>query len=80
MMVLLVMKWQIAGKTGSELLFIGPEPACIISVGVAKKVVRDWTKRNHKKTVGIHNWTQTCKGTYKRVLCQKKEGSVEVKQ
>jgi hypothetical protein len=30
-------------KTGSEHPFIGPEPACGISVGVAKKAVRDWT-------------------------------------
>jgi hypothetical protein len=36
-------------KTGSEHPFIGPEPACSISVGVAKKVVRDWTNRNHKE-------------------------------
>jgi hypothetical protein len=27
----------------------GPEPACDISIGVAKKAVRDWTKRNNKK-------------------------------
>jgi hypothetical protein len=26
----------------------GPEPAYGISVGVAKKAVRDWTNRNHK--------------------------------
>jgi hypothetical protein len=36
-------------KTGSEHLFIGTEPACGISVGVAKKVVREWTNRNHKE-------------------------------
>jgi hypothetical protein len=28
---------------------IGPEPACGISIGVAKKEVRDWTNRNNKK-------------------------------
>jgi ribonuclease HI len=39
---------QLAG-TGSEHPFIGPEPACDISIGVAKEVVRDWTNRNHKK-------------------------------
>jgi hypothetical protein len=27
----------------------GPEPACGISIGVAKKAVRDWMKTNHKK-------------------------------
>jgi D-arabinose 5-phosphate isomerase GutQ len=36
-------------KLGSECPFVGPEPARGISVGVAKKAVRDWTKRNHKK-------------------------------
>jgi hypothetical protein len=36
-------------RTGSEHPFIGPEPACGISIGVAKKTVRDWTDRNHKK-------------------------------
>jgi hypothetical protein len=36
-------------RTGSEHPSIGPEPACGISVGVAKKAVRDWTNRNHKK-------------------------------
>jgi hypothetical protein len=35
-------------RTGSENPFIGSEPACGISVGVAKKAVRDWTNRNHK--------------------------------
>lgn len=29
---------------------IEPEPACGISIGVAKKVVRDWTNRNHMNT------------------------------
>jgi hypothetical protein len=36
-------------RTESEYPFIGPEPACGISVGVAKKAVRNWTNRNHKK-------------------------------
>jgi hypothetical protein len=36
-------------RTGSEHPFIGPEPACSILVGVSKKAVRDWTKRNHEK-------------------------------
>jgi hypothetical protein len=39
-------------RTGSEHLFTGPEPACGISTGVAKKAVRDWMNRNHKKTLG----------------------------
>jgi hypothetical protein len=36
-------------RTGSEHPFTGPEPACGNSIGVAKKAVRDWMKRNHKK-------------------------------
>jgi ribonuclease HI len=36
-------------RMGSEHLFIGPEPACGISIRVAKKAVRYWTNRNHKK-------------------------------
>jgi hypothetical protein len=36
-------------RTGSEHPFIGPEPACGISTGVAKKAVMDRTNRNHKK-------------------------------
>jgi hypothetical protein len=41
-----------------------------------------WTSRNHKKTLEINNWTKTGKtgkGTYTRALCQKNEGSLEIK-
>jgi hypothetical protein len=34
-------------RTRSEHPFTGPEPACGISTGVAKKVVRNWTNINH---------------------------------
>jgi hypothetical protein len=56
-------EWPILPAPG-EHPFTGPEPACGISIGVAKKAVRDWMKGNHKKILGIHNWTQTGKGTY----------------
>jgi ribonuclease HI len=36
-------------KLGSERPFTGPEPTCDISLGVAKKVVRDWTFSDHRK-------------------------------
>jgi hypothetical protein len=36
-------------RRGSEHPFIGPEPACGISFGVARKAARNWTNRNHKK-------------------------------
>jgi hypothetical protein len=44
-------KWigRSVARTVSEHPFIGPEPACGISVGVATKAFRDWTNRNHKK-------------------------------
>jgi ribonuclease HI len=32
-------------RLGSEHPFIGPEPASDISVGIAKRVARDWTSR-----------------------------------
>jgi hypothetical protein len=37
-------------RMGSERPFIGPEAACGISPGVAKKAVRDW--RNRVKNIG----------------------------
>jgi hypothetical protein len=36
-------------KTGYEHTLTGPEPACGISFGVAKRVVKDWTNKNHIK-------------------------------
>jgi hypothetical protein len=33
---------------GSKCPFIGTEPACGIAAGIAKKALRDWTKRDHK--------------------------------
>jgi ribonuclease HI len=38
-------------RTGSDHPFTGPEPACGISIGAAKKAVRDWTTEM-TKTVG----------------------------
>jgi hypothetical protein len=32
-------------RLGSELPFIGPEPSSDMSVGIAKRVARDWTSR-----------------------------------
>jgi hypothetical protein len=39
-------------RTGSEHPFTGPEPACGISTGVAKKTARDCMNRNKKKNTG----------------------------
>jgi ribonuclease HI len=49
-------------RTGSEHPFTEPEPACGISIGVAKRAVRDWMNRNHKKqwetTTGLRDLYQ----------------------
>jgi hypothetical protein len=47
---------------------------------LTRKWSKDWMNRNHKKTLGSHNWTQTGKGIYTRPLCQKNKEYVEVKQ
>jgi ribonuclease HI len=36
-------------RTGSEHPFMGPEPACSISIGAAKKAVSNWLNRKHTK-------------------------------
>jgi hypothetical protein len=36
-------------KLGSERLFTGPEPPCGISMAVTKKVIMDWTIRDHRQ-------------------------------
>jgi hypothetical protein len=63
-------------RTGSENPFIGPETACGISIGAAKKAVRDWTNRK----LGIHYWTQTGRGIHISTLCQTYARSVGTKQ
>jgi hypothetical protein len=40
---------DLLARTGSEHPFTGPEPTCGNSIGVAKRVVRDWMNRNYKK-------------------------------
>jgi hypothetical protein len=47
---------------GSECPFIGSEPACGISAGVAKKAVRDWTNRDNKKYWGSLTGLKDAKG------------------
>jgi hypothetical protein len=39
---------QLAG-TGSEHPITGPDPACSISIGAAKKAVSNWLNRKHIK-------------------------------
>jgi ribonuclease HI len=36
-------------RTGSEHPFTGPEPACSISIGAAKRAVSNWLNREHTK-------------------------------
>jgi hypothetical protein len=45
---------DLLARAGSEHPVTGPEPACGISIEVAKKVVSDWTNRNH-----IKQWEST---------------------
>jgi ribonuclease HI len=59
----------IAGNK-SEHPFTGPEPACSISSGAARKAVINWLNRKHTKQWNPY-WTQTGKGTYIRTFCQK---------
>jgi hypothetical protein len=54
--------------TGSEHLFTKPEPGRGISIGVAKRAIKDWMNKNE---------TQTGKGTDIRTLCQKTKRSVQ---
>jgi hypothetical protein len=49
-------------RTGSEHPFIGPEPACGISVEVAKKAIRDCTNRNRQKYWESLNGIKQAKG------------------
>jgi ribonuclease HI len=42
-------KGIVGNDTVHQLARTGPEPACGISTGVAKRAVRDWTNRNHKE-------------------------------
>jgi hypothetical protein len=39
----------VGNETADQLARTGPEPVCGISIGAAKKAVRDWANRNHKK-------------------------------
>jgi hypothetical protein len=66
-------------RMGSEHPFIGPEPACGVSIWVAKKAVRDRANRNHRKHSECIT-VLTGKGTYTRALCQKNKGSLKIKQ
>jgi hypothetical protein len=73
---------DLLGRTGSEHSehpFTGPEQ----SVASQSELPRERSETGRTEithTMGIHNWTQTGKGTYIRALCQKNKGSVEIKQ
>jgi hypothetical protein len=60
----------VGNETADQLARTGPEPACGISIGVAKKAVRDWTDRNHKKygdsTTGLKHAKGFISGTSAR--------------
>jgi hypothetical protein len=52
-------------KLRSERPLIGPEPACSIAMGVAKKAVRDWTTRDHR-----NHWNSSCGLEHAKTLVQ----------
>jgi hypothetical protein len=57
-------------RTGSEHPFIGPNQFAASQSELPRK--RSGTGRTEsQKVLGIHNWSQTGKGTYIRTLCQK---------
>jgi ribonuclease HI len=56
-------------RTGSEHPFTKPEPACSISIGVAKKSARNWMITNHKNHWESVTGLKTGKGTYTRAFC-----------
>jgi hypothetical protein len=59
-------------RTGSQHLFIGSEPACVISVGVAMKAIRDWANRNHENIRNPQLDSNRQRDLY-QALCQKNE-------
>jgi hypothetical protein len=66
-------------KTGSEHPFIGLNQLAASQLELPRN--RSGTGRTEiTKNLGISKWTQTGKGTYTSAICQKNEGSVEVKQ
>jgi hypothetical protein len=66
-------------RLGSKCPFIGPEPACSISAGIAKRMLGTGQTDIIKNT-GALNRTQTGKGILTRTLCQKNQGNVKTKQ
>jgi hypothetical protein len=56
-------------RAGSDHPLLGPEPACDITIGVAKKAVRDWMSRKHQEYWESLTGLKTGKGTYTRALC-----------
>jgi hypothetical protein len=65
-------------RMGSEHPFVGPEPACSISIGVAKKVAGDWVNRNYKKYWESITGFKQAKGLIPGSSA-KRNGSVEIK-
>jgi hypothetical protein len=47
---------------------IGPEPACSISMGVARKAVKRPDNKRPQEIFKFLKWTQTGRGTHMRTL------------
>jgi hypothetical protein len=58
-----------------ETKFVGPEPACGTSMAIAKKAVRDWTVRDHRRQCdSLSGFKQA------GALCQQNKGNVKTEQ
>jgi hypothetical protein len=66
-------------RTASEHPFTGPEPACSISIGVAKKW-KGTGRTEITKNIGNPRLDSISQGTYTRTLFQKNKGSVEIEE
>jgi hypothetical protein len=80
MRVLLVMKWQITWQERDLNIHSQDLNQLAASQMELPRKQSGLDEEKSQKTLRIHNWTQTGKGTYTRALCQKNEGSVEIKQ
>jgi hypothetical protein len=65
-------------KLESRCQLTEPEPALGILAGIAKKVIRDWTNRDHQKYLESLTGVKQAKG-FLQGPCQKNQGTVKTK-
>jgi hypothetical protein len=69
---------DLLARTGPEHPFIGPEPACDISIGAAKRAVRVWTNRNHIKQWKSTTGLKQAKGLISGPSARRKKGLLKL--